>query len=183
MAKRIRKSSVNKVQVVSEDKLEMIEPNTNVTEIPYQGFVSSQEFYTNMQMSCFELDSVINELANVHFNRNSFRQMSTEDAIEAYKALEKAKSERTRNFIELAKQASNNDFFNKMQELERLKLYGKNKIINGELVSQSNDTNSELVSENKDEKQVNEVDRNKEQHVLRLLQEAIVKKLERGDEE
>lgn len=182
MARRNRKSSINKVEIQQEN-LNMITPDTNVNDIPYQGYISNQDYYTRMQLGCFELDGAINEIISKRFTGNAIRNMSDEDAIEAYKAMEKAKLDRSKAFLDLTKQLADNDFFKRQQELERLRLYGKNKIIDGEPAIETSNTDSNDIIETETPKQIEKIDRENQQRIIRLLQDSILEKIERGDNE
>jgi hypothetical protein len=174
MEKRPQRRTVNQIQKIEESEtLDLITPDTNVTQMPYQGFVSNQEYYSRMQASCFDLDSAINEIVSKKFTGNNLRNMTDEDAINAYKALEQAKLNRSKVFMDLASHMSNDEFFRKQQEIERLRVYGKNKIIDGEVIQ------GEIVSNEVEETpKISGVERETQQHVIRLLQEAVMKKLE-----
>ena len=181
MGKRIRRTAINKINSIEPvvqnretGELTMITPDKNPTEMPYQGYMSNQEYYHRMQSSCFDLDSALKEIIEKKFTGNNLRNMSDEDAIAAYSAMETAKANRTKQFIDLATHMADNDFFKKMAEIERLRTYGSNKIIDYQTV-QENPTETDGV-ENKET--IKEIDREKEQHVIKLLQLAVMKKLE-----
>lgn len=181
MARRNRKSPINRTEIepVVDEKLTIITPDTNVTEMPYQGFISNQEYYCRMQSSCFELDSALKEIIDKKFTGNNLRNMTDENAIEAYKAMEKAKLDRSKAFIDLVNHMSNDEFFRKQQELERLKLYGNNNIVDGEVVSSNdNAVDGEYTTISNDNEDYTPEKREQQQRVIRLLQEAVMKKLE-----
>lgn len=167
MERRHTKRAVNEVTHVEEESLDLLTPTTDVTKMPYQGYLSNQEYYSLMQSSCFELDKAIKEIVDRRFTGNNLRSMSDEDAIEAYKALEQAKSNRIKMFIDLVKNMSDNEFFRKQQELERLRI-----------MQTSNGGSAESVIE-AEVVEKNEADRERQQQVLRLLQEAVTEKLRR----
>lgn len=169
MERRPAKHVVNRVTEIQEEALDMITPDTNVTQMPYQGFISNFDYYTRMQASCFVLDSAINDMVLKKFTGSNLRNMSDEDAIEAYKALEQAKYDRAKVFLELAKVMSNDTFFRKQQEIEKMKLWGNNVI---------NVTTEDNSKEEEEPKKITELEREKQQQVLRLLQEAVIQKME-----
>lgn len=183
MGKRNRKSSINKteIQPIVDNDLRMITPDTDVTEMPYQGFISNQEYYSRMQVGCFELDNAINEIVSKRFTGHALRNMCDEDVIAAYQAMEKAKLDRSKVFIDLVNHMSNDEFFRKQQELERLKLYGSGKIVNAESIPQGNVGSDGTILENNETKELEDYSpekREQQQRVIRLLQEAVMKKLE-----
>lgn len=169
MERRPAKHVVNRVTEIQEEALDMITPDTNVTQMPYQGFISNFDYYSRMQASCFVLDSAINDMVLKKFTGSNLRNMSDEDAIEAYKALEQAKYDRAKVFLELAKVMSNDTFFRKQQEIEKMKLWG-NSVINV--------TTEDNSKEEEEPKKITELEREKQQQVLRLLQEAVIQKME-----
>lgn len=173
MERRPQRRTVNEIQKLEENEtLDLITPDTDVSQLPYQGFISNQEYYFRMQSSCFDLDNALKEIIDKKFTGNNLRNMTDEDAINAYKVLEQAKLNRSKLFMDFVTHMSNDEFFRKQQEIERLRLYSQNKndgeIIQGEVVSSSDE----------EPKKISEVDREKQQHIIRLLQEAVVKKLE-----
>lgn len=173
MERRPQKRTVNEIQRLEENEtLNLITPDTDVSQLPYQGFISNQEYYFRMQSSCFDLDSALKEIIDKKFTGNNLRNMTDEDAINAYKVLEQAKLNRSKLFMDFVTHMSNDEFFRKQQEIERLRLYSQNKndgeIIQGEVVSSSDE----------EPKKISEVERETQQHVIRLLQEAVMKKLE-----
>lgn len=180
MEKRPARRTVNQIsnlQKEEETSLDMITPDTDITSITYQGFVSNQEYYARMQNSCFELDNAINEIVSKKSTGNNLRNMTDEDAINAYKAMEQAKANRAKLFIDLANHMSNDEFFKKQQEIDRIKAYNEGKFLNAKVVS--NETEDDFQEETE---QTSELDRNKQQQVIRLLQEAVMNKLENQDE-
>ena len=180
MERRPIKRTVNKIHDIKEEEpLAMITPETDVTNMPYQGFISNQEYYTRMQSSCFELDSAISEIVSKKFTGNNIRNMTDEDAIKAYKALEKSKMDRSKMFLDLATRMSDNDFFRKQQEIDRLKAYHKNNIIDAQVVVDKEDEPQKTPEEEK----LAQVERNKQQQVLKLLQMAVMDKLENNKDE
>ena len=186
MEKRPARRTVNQISNLQreETSLDMITPSTDVTELPYQGFINNQQYYSRMQASCFELDNAINEIVSKKFTGNNLRNMTDEDAINAYKAMEQAKANRAKLFIDLANHMSNDEFFKKQQEIDRIKAYKEGKFIDAKVVSDDivSDENPNLV-ETEETKQISELERNKQQQVIRLLQEAVMNKLERQDEQ
>lgn len=173
MERRPQKRTVNEIQRLEENEtLNLITPDTDVSQLPYQGFISNQEYYFRMQSSCFDLDNALKEIIDKKFTGNNLRNMTDEDAINAYKVLEQAKLNRSKLFMDFVTHMSNDEFFRKQQEIERLRLYSQNKndgeIIQGEVVSSSDE----------EPKKISEVERETQQHVIRLLQEAVMKKLE-----
>lgn len=179
MASRRKRTIVNKVDSIQPinqetNELTMITPDTNPTEMPYQGYITNQDFYNRMQSSCFDLDKAMSEIIEKRFTGNALRNMSDENAIEAFKAMDNAKNSRTKQFLDLANHMSNNDFFKKMAEIERLRMYGQNKIIDCEYSSENTLENSDTQNQ----EVIEEIDRTKEQHVIKLLQLAVMKKLE-----
>lgn len=173
MERRPTKRTVNQVSEIHQEDLNMLEPETDVTKMPYQGFASNYDYYLRAQASCFELDSAINEIVSKKFLGNNLRNMTDEAAIEAYKALEQAKLNRSKVYLDIAKLMSDDMFFRKQQEIERMKLWGQNVIIPAE---DTTTTTSETDPEKTEEIKV--IKREQQQQVLRLLQEAVVQKME-----
>ena len=179
MERRPVKRTVNKIQEIKDESLTMITPDTDVTTMPYQGFISNQEYYSRMQSSCFELDNAINEIVAKKFTGNNIRNMTDEDAIKAYEALEKSKMNRSKVFLELATRMSDNDFFKKQQEIDRLKAYRDGHIIDAQVIM---DNEEKVSDEEESANKIPEVERNKQQQVIRLLQEAVQAKIEGEDD-
>ena len=123
MERRPQKRTVNEIQRLEENEtLNLITPDTDVSQLPYQGFISNQEYYFRMQSSCFDLDSALKEIIDKKFTGNNLRNMTDEDAINAYKVLEQAKLNRSKLFMDFVTHMSNDEFFRKQQEIERLRL-------------------------------------------------------------
>lgn len=178
MVRRFKRTSINHIDSIepieSNESLTMITPDSNPNNLPYQGYLSQQEYFFRMQNSCFELDNALKEIVDKKFTGNNLRNMSNEDAINAFVAMDTAKSNRTKQFIDLANHMADNDFFKKMAEIERLRAYAENKIIDCDYSSEDTLENSDTQNQGV----IEEIDRTKEQHVIKLLQLAVMKKLE-----
>lgn len=182
MARRFRKGSVNKIDSLrpleEPTELEMLSPDKNPSEMPYQGFIGNQEYYYRMQSSCFEFDNIIKDLVEKKFSGNSIRNMTDENAIKAFEALENAKHNRTKQYIDLANHLSDDVFYRKMIQLEKVKAHKDGRIIDAEVV---NKNDGEIVSETSNQENtepIQEIEREKQQKIIRLLQEALVQKLD-----
>lgn len=168
MLKKINRLKSLKPLFEENKDLPVITPDTDVTQLPYQGFMSNQDYYCRLQASCFDLDSSINEIVQKRFTGNSLRNMSDQDAIECFKALENAKAVRTKQYIDLSTHLADDAFFRKQQELEKLRIYKNNMI--------------DITPVADEQSEQKELDRSRQQEVLKLLQMAVMENLKNDTE-
>lgn len=174
--KNRRKYKVNRVTdiVPVENNViepEIIEPGTDVTEMPYQAFEDKQTLYTQLKQSCNAFDGIIEEIVKRKFSKQTIEDMTVDQALKVFDSLENAKNNRSRFFLEYSAKLSNDDFFQRQLELEQGKLLMKYLKDNAK----------------KEEKPTNETkpkgDDLIKQKMIRLLQEAVEGNIARKKED
>lgn len=171
-----RRHRVNRTSKIVEPESEklnmpvpMEEPNTDL----YQGYDDTNDFYTQAKQGCLIYDSLIANLVKRKFSMAELENMTTEQALEVFNALEKARATRSQFYLDICTKLSNDAFYNRQLELERgkiaLNLMDKAGLTNNDNAGESEE-NTDKNSENKKIVQ---------QKIIRLLQEAIQSKLDK----
>lgn len=141
----------------NDNEVTFYNPQQDPTEGVYKGFDMIQAFQMQLEKDSRTLDPAIDNLLELRFNPRNIRKMSDETAIEAIKILEVAKQARTRTYLEFTSRLLSEDFYRKQLELERQKF----------IQGVKSEADPEVILPRKNEKKI-----------LRLLQDAVQKRLD-----